>query len=227
MTCTRAPHRRGVAQLGLHTDPSGQNVKATLPLEAVVQGHVTLLKVDTEGFEDYVFKDTKAVFGRMTVDNALVEVKGYNSLEKRQLLQRIFEDGGFKHVYNYQVCVGASLRGGAGPGPLQDLVCACAPNTQDAIARAIRRQQAQLGSAGLFVQPATRKCIPYHVSLTYHQRVCANCVLRGAATARACLPADLPFDRSSTARAVMARPRLPTTTDGCSWATYSGTSRPR
>lgn len=59
-------------------------------------------QTDTEGFEDQVLAGAMDVLAGGLVDHILVEVKEFNTIQKRQLLRLVFRAGGFKYIYGYR-----------------------------------------------------------------------------------------------------------------------------
>ncbi|KAG1654301.1 hypothetical protein FOA52_008422, partial [Chlamydomonas sp. UWO 241] len=73
-----------------------------VPLADAVREHALLIKVDTEGHEASVFANTsEAFFQRHGADNILVEIKQFNSVEKREMMFNILTWGQFAAVYVY------------------------------------------------------------------------------------------------------------------------------
>lgn len=60
---------------------------------------ITILKVDTEGYESSVFDGAYDTL--KNVEYVIAEIKEFNSLAKRDLMHRIMQNGDFTHVYTY------------------------------------------------------------------------------------------------------------------------------
>jgi FkbM family methyltransferase len=60
---------------------------------------ITILKVDTEGYESSVFDGAYDTL--KNVEYVIAEIKEFNSHAKRDLILRIMQNGNFTHVYTY------------------------------------------------------------------------------------------------------------------------------
>jgi FkbM family methyltransferase len=61
---------------------------------------ITILKVDTEGYESSVFDGAYDTL--KNVEYVIAEIKEFNSVAKRDLMHRIMQNGDFAHVYTYE-----------------------------------------------------------------------------------------------------------------------------
>ena len=106
-----------------------------LPLSSVVHEDALLIKVDTEGFEDSVFAGAWTYLDQKRVSNVLVEVKGFNTKSKRELLRNIATKAKLQRVYNYKEEYGgpASLLQLSQPRTMIDVTSIIINATQDTV----------------------------------------------------------------------------------------------
>jgi FkbM family methyltransferase len=88
--------------LGMQKEKVKKQIVELIQLDAVVKEDILLLKIDTEGYEEFVIQGSKSVFKDHNVHNVLIEVKTQNDPTKRDFMYHLMKEvGHFTHVYMF------------------------------------------------------------------------------------------------------------------------------
>ncbi|CAM6032365.1 unnamed protein product [Sphagnum compactum] len=88
--------------LGMQKEKVKKQIVELIQLDAVVKEDILLLKIDTEGYEEFVIQGSKSVFKDHNVHNVLIEVKTQNDPTRRDFMYHLMKEvGHFTHVYMF------------------------------------------------------------------------------------------------------------------------------
>jgi hypothetical protein len=88
--------------VGMQNEKVKKQIVELIQLDAVVKEDILLLKIDTEGYEEFVIQGSKSVFKDHNVHNVLIEVKTQNDPTKRDFMYHLMKEvGHFTHVYMF------------------------------------------------------------------------------------------------------------------------------